>query len=117
MKATVKLRLIAMMIIFVGGFFLISLANASGRNKSPDIIINIPETGGECTGVAAAMASGQHQFFITEKSQISISGAYYGDCEAFSAGSAFSHGDTLYSGQITCDSEDCGGGVSATIKF
>lgn len=111
---------LAILIIFIVGFVLVSWTQYShaGSRDNPDIIVNVPSVGGgDCNGQAAAMAAGQHQFFITEKSQISISGAYFGSCEALSAGSAFSHGNTLYSGQITCDSDECGGGISATIKF
>lgn len=115
-----RAKRIAMVTIFAVGFFMVFFvgkARADSRHDSPDINISIPSFGSDCNGSAAAMASGQHQFFITEKNQLSLSGAYFDGCGAASVGSAFSSGDTLYSGQLTCDEDNCGGGVSATLKF
>lgn len=103
------------LIIFGVGMWAIS--EASERHHHHDLDLSVPAIEKDC-GVAGAMAAGQHQFYITSKKQLSLSGATRDDCIAGSVGTAFTHNQTLYSGQITFEEGgEVSGGVTANITF
>ena len=110
-KLTIAL---GMMILFVMG----ATVTAAFATERPPIAISIPDTGNGDCGSAGAMAAGQHQYLITNKKQLSISGAYRGECSAASIGTAFTHNQTLYSGQMTYEEGgEVSAGIAASITF
>jgi len=115
MKQRYKLDILLYGVIVVGlaGFVLVASVNATEYPQP--LIVNIPEQ--DC-GTAGAMAAGQHQHFITSKKQLSLSGAFRGECSAASIGTAITYKQTLYSGQITYEEGgQVSGGITANITF
>jgi len=91
--------------------------NCTERHPRPQLDLTTPAIERDC-GSAGAMAAGQHQFYITSRNQLSVSGATRADCLAGSIGTAFTHNQTLYSGQITFEEGgEVSGGVTANITF
>jgi len=119
MKFTKIELILAMVNIFIIGLVLISWATYSHASERHHHHLDLtPPTIEKDCGAAGAMAAGQHQFYITSKKQLSVSGATRDDCIAGSVGTAFTHNQTLYSGQITFEEGgEVSGGVTANITF
>jgi len=112
MKAFILSFLIGSIVVILTNEALASDRHHHDRNITPQNSIEK-----DC-GAAGAMAAGQHQFYITSKKQLSVSGATRDDCLAGSIGTAFTHNQTLYSGQITFEEGgEVSGGVTANITF
>jgi len=117
MKQRYKLDILlyAMIILGLAGFFLVASVNATETHHHEPLNLSVPEM--DC-GTAGAMAAGQHNFYITSRKQMSVSGAFRGECSAASIGTAFTHNQTLYSGQVTYEEGgELSGGIAATITF